>query len=126
MSACCSVGPDAAVARRRAAGLVGFYATVRTYAEFFDFHGLADDQQRVIDAFRGGKGADYLADEVSDAMVDALTMSGNRDDVASRISAYEGIADSVKLSPPTHGIAAADTRAAQDEIIAMIHELTGA
>lgn len=126
VSACCSVGPDAAAARRRAAGLVGFYATVRTYAEFFDFHGLAQDQQRVIDAFRGGKGADHLADDVSDAMVDALTMSGNRDDVAARISAYEGIADSVKLSPPTHGIAATDTRAAQDEIIAMIHELTGA
>jgi probable F420-dependent oxidoreductase len=126
VSACCSVGDDATAARRRAAGLVGFYASVRTYADFFDFHGLADDQQRVIEAFRGGKGADYLSEEVSDAMVDALTMSGTRDDVAGRISAYEGVADSVKLSPPTHGIAAADTRQAQDEIIAMIHELTGA
>jgi alkanesulfonate monooxygenase SsuD/methylene tetrahydromethanopterin reductase-like flavin-dependent oxidoreductase (luciferase family) len=126
VSACCSVSSDPALARRRAAGLVGFYATVRTYAEFFDFHGLADDQQRVIDAFRGGKGADHLADEVSDAMVDALTMSGGRDEVVERIAAYDGLADTVKLSPPTHGIAAADTRAAQDEIIAMIHELSGA
>jgi probable F420-dependent oxidoreductase len=125
VSACCSVGPDAAVARRRAAGLVGFYATVRTYADFFAFHGLAEDQQRVIEAFRAGKGADYLTSEVSDAMVDALTMSGTRDDVASRISAYDGIADTIKLSPPTHGIAADDTRAAQEEIIALIAELTG-
>ncbi len=59
-------------------------------------------------------------------MVDALTMVGSRDDVAARIAAYEGLADAVKLSPPTHGLAAADTRAAQDEIIAMIAELTGA
>lgn len=126
VSACCSVAPDAAVARRRAAGLVGFYATVRTYADFFAFHGLASDQQRVIEAFRGGKGADHLTDEVSDAMVDALTMSGTRQDVAARIAGYEGVADTIKLSPPTHGIAAPDTRAAQEEIIALIAELTGA
>jgi probable F420-dependent oxidoreductase len=124
VSACCSVAADPREARRRAAGVVGFYATVRTYADFFDFHGLADDQQAVIDAFRGGVGADHLADSVSDGMVDALTMSGTRDDVAARIAAYEGIADSVKLSPPTHDLGADETRAAQDEIIAMIADLT--
>ncbi len=126
VSACCSIAEDVGVARRRVAGLVGFYATVRTYADFFGFHDLADDQQRVIDAFRSGQGADYLADSVSDAMVDTLTMVGSRDDVAAKVAAYEGLADSVKLSPPTHGLAAADTRAAQDEILAMIAELTGA
>jgi alkanesulfonate monooxygenase SsuD/methylene tetrahydromethanopterin reductase-like flavin-dependent oxidoreductase (luciferase family) len=126
VSACCSVSEDAALARRRASGLVGFYATVRTYADFFDFHGLADDQQAVIDAFRAGAGADFLADSVSDAMVDALTISGNRDDVMAGVAAYESLADSVKLSPPTHGIAAEDTRAAQDEIIDMLGELRGA
>jgi probable F420-dependent oxidoreductase len=126
VSACCSVSDDLTVARRRVAGLVGFYATVRTYADFFGFHDLADDQQRVIDAFRAGQGADYLADAVSDRMVDTLTMVGSRDAVAEQVAAYEGLADSVKLSPPTHGLAAADTRAAQDEILAMIADLTGA
>jgi probable F420-dependent oxidoreductase len=123
VSACCSIDADAHVARRRAAGLVAFYATVRTYAEFFDFHGVADDQRAVIDAFRAGTGADHLADAASDRMVDALTLTGDRETVAARIAAYEGIADSVKLSPPTHGLPAADTRAAQDEIIALIREL---
>lgn len=126
VSACCSVSDDLALARRRAAGLVGFYATVRTYAAFFDFHGLAEDQQLVIDQFRAGTGADYLADVVSDRMVDALTLVGTRDRVAERISAYEGLADSVKLSPPTHGLSATETRAAQDEILDMIADLTGA
>lgn len=126
VSACCSVSDDLALARRRVAGLVGFYATVRSYADFFAFHGLADDQQQVIDAFRAGAGADYLADVVSDRMVDALTLVGSRDAVADRIAAYEGLADSVKLSPPTHGLGAADTRAAQEEILAMIADLTGA
>ncbi|UMG93697.1 LLM class flavin-dependent oxidoreductase [Nocardioides sp. TF02-7] len=126
VSACCSIADDLAVARRRVAGLVGFYASVRTYADFFGFHGLAEDQQRVIDAFRGGAGADYLADTVSDAMVDALTLVGSRDDVTAQLAAYDGIADSVKLSPPTHGLPAEDTRAAQEEILAMIADLTGA
>ena len=65
VSACCSVADDPALARRRAAGLVGFYATVRTYADFFAFHGLAEEQQAVIDAFRAGRGADHLAGSVA-------------------------------------------------------------
>lgn len=123
VSACCSIDDDLRVARRRVAGLVGFYASVRTYADFFDFHGLAGDQERVVEAFRSGRGADYLADTVSDAMVDALTLVGDRDRVVERLLAYRGLADSVKLSPPTHGVSAADTRLAQDRIIAMIADV---
>lgn len=125
VSACCSVDPDHQVAARRVAGLVGFYASVRTYADFFSFHGLAEEQQQVIEAFRSGRGADYLADAVSDDMVAALTLTGDIDQVTERIAEYEGLADAVKLSPPTHGIAAADTRAAQDRIIQLIAHITG-
>jgi alkanesulfonate monooxygenase SsuD/methylene tetrahydromethanopterin reductase-like flavin-dependent oxidoreductase (luciferase family) len=126
VSACCSIADDPAVARRRAAGLVGFYAAVKTYAEFFAFHDLAEDQRAVVEAFRTGAASDDLAGRVSPAMVDALTLTGSRAEVAARVAAYEGIADSVKLSPPTHGLPAPDTRAAQEEIIALIGELTGA
>lgn len=126
VSACCSIDADGSVARRRAAGLVGFYATVRSYVEMFEFHGIGEGQQKVIETFRAGAGADYLADVVGDEMVDALTLSGTRDEVVARVAAYDGVADSIKLSPPTHGIAAQDTRAAQDAIIDMIAEFTGA
>ncbi len=125
VSACCSVDPDPAAATRRVAGLVGFYASVRTYADFFEFHGLGEQQQAVIDAFRSGKGADYLADVVTDEMVDALTLNGEPDRVAAQIAEYEGKADAVKLSPPTHGIAASETRVAQDRIIDLIARITG-
>ncbi|MGB0102137.1 MAG: LLM class flavin-dependent oxidoreductase [Nocardioides sp.] len=123
-SSCCSVDADPALARRRSAGMVGFYATVRTYADFFDFHGLAEDQQRVIEAFRGST-AGELADHVSDDMVRALTLSGTRDEVAEQIATYDGIADTIKLTPPTHGLTPDEIRAAQKEVIAMIAELTG-
>lgn len=123
VSACCGVHPDLATARRYVAGTVGFYASVRTYADFFEFHGLGEQQQQVIDAFRAGRGADYLASEVSDEMVDALTMAGTRDQIAERIAAYDGIADAVKLSAPVHGMTPAEIRAAQDELISMIADM---
>lgn len=125
VSACCSVAGDRATALRRVSGLVGFYASVRTYRDFFAFHGLAEQQQAVLGAFRNGTGAEHLAETVSPEMIDALTMAGGRDEVAARIAAYEGLADSVKLSPPTHGLSAAETRAAQDELLALLPDLPG-
>ncbi|GAA0823959.1 LLM class flavin-dependent oxidoreductase [Streptosporangium amethystogenes subsp. fukuiense] len=125
VSACCSVAGDRRTAVRRVSGVVGFYASVRTYADFFGFHGLADQQRAVVDAFRQGRGADYLAGSVSPEMVDVLTMTGTRDQVAERIAGYAGKADSVKLSPPTHGLTAAEIRAAQNEILSLMADIAG-
>ncbi|WP_141578377.1 LLM class flavin-dependent oxidoreductase [Actinomadura sp. WMMA1423] len=125
VSACCSVAADRETALRRASGLVGFYASVRTYADFFDFHGLGEQQRAVVEAFRSGTGAEHLAGTVATEMIDALTMAGGRDEVAERIAGYAGLADSLKLSPPTHGLSAAETRAAQDELLSLLPDLTG-
>lgn len=125
VSALCSVDSDGQQARRWAAGTVGFYASVKTYEDFFDFHGLKAEQGAVIEKFRSGVGADYLGDYVPDHMVDALTLAGTSDEVMARIAEYDGIATTVKLTPPTHGLAAADTRSSQEQIIRMIAELSG-
>jgi probable F420-dependent oxidoreductase len=126
VSACCAVDTDGAAARRRAAGIVGFYASVRTYADFFAFHGFAADQARVIEAFTSGEvTAQQLGDVVSDSMVDTLTIAGTPDDVAKRLAAYDGVVDSVKLSPPTNGLDVAEIRASQDAVIALIADLSG-
>ncbi|GGV18313.1 luciferase-like protein [Actinomadura cremea] len=124
-AACCSVAGDRATARRRAAGTVGFYASVGTYAAFFDFHGLGEPRRAVADAFRAGAGAGELAGTVAAGMVDALTVSGGRDEVAERVAAYAGLADAVKLGPPTHGLGAAEIRTAQDELLALLPDLAG-
>ncbi len=123
-SACCSVDREPALARRRSAGMVGFYATVRTYADFFAFHDLAAEQAAVVEAFRAsGAVASRLADAVPDRMVEALTISGTRDDVAAALAAYDGLADTIKLTPPTHGLTPEETRLAQKELIAVIEEV---
>ncbi|GGT16987.1 LLM class flavin-dependent oxidoreductase [Nonomuraea spiralis] len=123
VSACCSIDEDPAVARRRAAGLVGFYASVRTYAGFFAFHGLGAEQAGVVDRFRRGAGADDLADVVPQRMVDLLTLSGTADQVRDKLAAYEGLAGAIKLTPPTHGVSSEETRVAQDRIIELIGDL---
>jgi probable F420-dependent oxidoreductase len=124
VSACASVDADAAQARRWGAGIVGFYASVRTYADFFAFHGLAEQQAVVIDKFRGGATAQSLGDSVTDEMVDALTLSGTPEDVRSQIEQYEGLVDSIKLTPPTHGLDPEVTRRAQKQLIELIAAIT--
>lgn len=124
VSACCSIDDDPALAYRRAAGLVGFYASVRTYADFFAFHGLAAEQARVVEMFRSGAGADDLAEAVPERMVELLTLSGTADQVRAKLSAYDGLAGAIKLTPPTHGVSADETRLAQDRIIELIGDLT--
>jgi probable F420-dependent oxidoreductase len=125
VSALCSVDHDAGQARRWAAGTIGFYASVATYRDFFAFHGLGPEQERVMTVFRAGATADELGAVVADAMVDTLTLSGTADEVRGRLAAYEGLADTIKLTPPTHGVSPEESRSCQDQIIDMIADITG-
>lgn len=122
-SVVCAIDDDRARALRWAAGTVGFYASVRTYADFWAFHGLADEHAAVMAAFRAGVAADDLAGAAPDHMVEAVTAAGTADEVRERVMAYDGIADSVKLSPPTHSMEAWEIRRCQDRIIDLIASL---
>ena len=125
VSALCAVDTDAARARRWAAGTIGFYASVATYRDFFAFHGFGREQESVMAAFRAGAGADDLGRAVPEPMVEALTLSGTPDEVRARLAGYDGLADTVKLTPPTHGVSAEESRACQAQIIALIADLSG-
>jgi probable F420-dependent oxidoreductase len=115
-SACCVIDADGRQARRWAAGLVAFYATVRTYEPFFAFHGFDAEAREIRERFRAGDERG-MAEECPDNMVDALALAGTPDEVRARLAAYEGIADGVKLSPPTHMVPPEVTRACQAAII---------
>jgi probable F420-dependent oxidoreductase len=123
VSAVCAIDADAKKAKRWAAGLIGFYATVKTYEEFFDYHGMKAHQDAVIAKFKTGISSDLLGDVVPDEMVDALTLAGDTDEVIEKIAMYKGLADTVKLSPPTHGLSNETSRLAQNQIIEMIPRL---
>lgn len=124
-SACCSVDDDEDRAVARMSGLIGFYASVRTFADFFEFHGFGEQQRRVVETFRSGASAGELASAVAPEMVHGLTFTGTRSQVAARLAEYEGLADTLKITPPTHGLSADETRIAQENLIGLIAEITG-
>ncbi len=118
-SGCCVVDDDGTVARRQTAGLVAFYASVRTYTDFFAWHGFEQEARIVQQLFRQGK-VDEMVESVPDEMIDALTLSGTPDEVRSKLGRYEGLADVVKVSPPTHFVDEATTRDAQRSIFELL------
>ncbi|WP_027343184.1 LLM class flavin-dependent oxidoreductase [Hamadaea tsunoensis] len=122
VSACCSVDPDPGRALDRARSTVGFYAGVQSYAELFAAY--PDEHAAAVTALRSGTPAEALGHLVSREMAAAFTLSGTPDEVAARLSAYEGIADAVKLSPPTYGLPPEEIRAAQDRLIELLGGLS--
>ena len=115
-SACCMPHSDGRQARRWAAGLVAFYASVRTYSEFFAFHGFEKESLAIQERFRAGDEAG-MVDACPDEMVDAFTIAGTPDEVRARLQQYEPLADAVKITPPTHLVDAEVTRLAQHNIL---------
>lgn len=115
-SAVCVPHPNSSEAKRRAAGLVAFYATVRTYSDFFEAHGFGAEAAEIQKAFRGGD-IEATIRACPEEMVAALTLSGTPDEIRARLAEYEGLADVVKLSPPTHFVSPEVTREAQRGIL---------
>jgi probable F420-dependent oxidoreductase len=115
-SACCVPHRDGRQARRWAAGLVAFYASVRTYTDFFAYHGFRDEALAVQRHFRNDD-HEAMTDAVPDEMVDAFTLAGTPDEVRARLSDYEGLADELKLTPPTHHVPGEVTRQVQRDIL---------
>ena len=115
-SACGMVLPDGREALRNTAGLVAFYASVKTYTGFFAFHGFEGEARRIQALFRQGD-IGGMIEAVPDEMVDALTISGTPERAREKLAAYEGLVDTVKLSPPTHFVSKQVTRAAQQSLI---------
>ena len=118
-SACCAIDDDPEQAKRWAAATVAFYASVRTYEPLFERHGFLGEAKAVQEAFRNGDNKGMTA-AVTDRMVDALACAGTRDEVEVRLESFNGVADSVKLSPPTHGVEETVTRNCQQRLLELV------
>lgn len=96
-------GADAAAARRQAAGMIAFYASVKTYARLFEFSGFGAEASAIRDAFaRRDVGA--MISAVTDAMVDELALAGTPEQVAAGLARWDGVVDEVILSSPSFGV----------------------
>ncbi len=115
-SQCCVIDADGAAARRSAAHTVAFYASVKSYDDFFAFHGFGEEAASVRTAFAAGD-TTAMVDAVTDEMVRAFTLAGTADDVRGRLAELGEHVDTVKVSPPTYFQDAEATRAAQAAIL---------
>jgi alkanesulfonate monooxygenase SsuD/methylene tetrahydromethanopterin reductase-like flavin-dependent oxidoreductase (luciferase family) len=97
----CAIDDDVATARRHAAGVLAFYATVKTYEPIFAGDGFLEECGRIRAAFHSGA-RERAIDEVTDAMVDTYCAAGTADDVRRRVGEYEGLLDTLGLTPPRH------------------------
>ena len=115
------VDEDEKKAKRIAAGTVAFYASVKTYDEFFTNHGFGTEAAKIRQLFKNSdiKG---MIDSVPDEMVDVFAIAGNRDFVSESIKRYGDIVDEIKLTPPTHYVKEEETRLAQKSILSLVNE----
>lgn len=115
-SAVVVIDDDSKQAKRWAAGLVAFYASVRTYQPFFAFHGFEAEAVAIQQAFRA-RDERAMVDACPDEMVDMLTFAGTADQVREALKDFDGIVDGIKLSPPTHLVPSEVTRVCQERIL---------
>jgi probable F420-dependent oxidoreductase len=99
----CSVSDDADVARRNAAAIVAFNASVKTYAPIIALHGFQPEAEGIRAAWRAGDWGAMTA-AVSDRMLDTVALAGTPREVREQF--YErraGVFARTLLWPPAIG-----------------------
>ena len=90
--------PDRAI--REAKLQIGFYLTVRTYDSLVALHGWQDPVDAIRKAFRSGR-PDTIADHVTDEMLWAIAVCGDRGQAAEMMKARNRLPDTVFIAPPS-------------------------
>jgi probable F420-dependent oxidoreductase len=105
----CSVADDADEARRNAAAIVAFNASVRTYAPIVGLHGFEHEAEAIRAAWRAGDWA-AMTTAVSDRMLDTIALAGTPREVREQLRERRaGVFERTLLWPPaTGGLAAAE------------------
>jgi 5,10-methylenetetrahydromethanopterin reductase len=78
---------------------IAFYLTVKTYDTLADLHGWAREVAAIRVAFRAGD-IKEMAAAVTDEMLDAIAVCGDRAEAARRLAARAVLPDLAFLSPP--------------------------
>ncbi len=99
-----SVDSDEERARREAAAMLAFYASVKTYAPLYEICGFGREAEAIRAAFGRGD-AEAMVGAVTEAMVDALAVAGTPAQVNAGLRRFDGIVDRLILFPPSFRIA---------------------
>lgn len=99
LTVCCAVNSDRREAIRQVARTIAFYATVRTYRDFFAASGFGEQADEIGGLFRAGNEEGMFA-AVPEEMVHTFGAAGTPDEVRARLKELEPLADVLNLSPP--------------------------
>jgi probable F420-dependent oxidoreductase len=94
------VDADEARARREAAAMIAFYASVRSYAAVFDGCGFGAEAAAVQTAFRA-RDVDAMLGAVTEEMVDEFAIAGAPQQVRDGLRRYDGLVDELILTTPS-------------------------
>jgi probable F420-dependent oxidoreductase len=97
------VNADEQQARRDAAAMIAFYASVKSYAPLFDTCGFDNEASAIQAAFRA-RDVDAMLAGVSDAMVDEFASAGTPSQVREGLRRYDGLVDELVLTTPSFRI----------------------
>lgn len=101
-AAICAVDDDEPERARHAAALtVGFYATVKTYAELFEMHGFGGRLAGIRAAFMEGAG-ERLVEAVGPEMAECFSVAGTTEEVRGALARRAASADRLWLTVPHH------------------------
>jgi probable F420-dependent oxidoreductase len=99
----CSVDDDAEVARRNAAAIVAFNASVKTYRPIVELHGFEAEADAIRAAWKEGDWAG-MTEAVSDRMLDTVALAGTPSEVRDQFrERREGVFERALLWPPAQG-----------------------
>lgn len=95
----CSVHEDRSVAMRRARIQVGLYSCNHVSDAVLRFTGLTEDRDAVLQAIME-RGLEAAAEVTSDALVDALSITGTPDEAREKFASFDDALDHVILHTP--------------------------
>jgi len=119
LTVCCAVNESRQKAIRQAAGSVAFYATVRTYHEFFASSGFGDEATRIGQLFREGN-TEAMLEAVPEEMVHTFAVAGTAAEVRSRLKDLADLGDELHLSPPHTFLSGEEITGNLQSIIALV------
>jgi probable F420-dependent oxidoreductase len=93
-------------ARRDAAAMIAFYASVKSYGALFATTGFGRQAKAVQAAF-AARDLPAMIGAVTDAMIDEFACAGTPAQVRDKLRRYDGMVDEVALSPPSFQISSA-------------------
>ena len=117
------INDDVDQARREAAGQIAFYSSVKSYDTALANGGFEQEAATIRAAF-AARDMEGMRDAVTDAMIDAMAVTGTAADVQAGLRRYDGVLDHTIIYSPTHMLSHERVEENLMSLIAMVESMS--